>query len=732
MTRSATLLQAKLPYSLRFLADLAFNFWWSWSFERLSIFRRINFEQWEQYHHNPVKLLENVSQERLTQLATDPDYCKQVAALAKKFEQYMQATDTWATQVVPQITNQQPVAYFCIEYGIEHCLPTYAGGMGILAAEHLKSASDLGLPLVGVGLLYHQGSFHQRINTDGLQKEYYLNYQFDELPLELCKDAQGEALTITVKICDRQVKAQIWQVRVGRVNLYLLDTNRQDNEQIDRMLTNQLYGSGEDTRIAQEYLLGIGGVAALQHLGLQPQIYHLNEGHAAFALLEIARQLMKNTGKSFDQVKDIVCSQCVFTTHTPVPAGHDTFPSEQIDRYFGHYWHQLGLSKAEFMQLGSKHSADGEEPFNMTALALKLTRSANGVSKLNGEVCRQMWSTLYPNRPVEEVPIGNITNGIHARTWTAPLMAKLYSQYLREDWAAHVTDAQMWSKVDEIPERELWYLHQLLKERLITYTRSKVQQARANQEESPEARSTTEHLLDPNVLTIGFARRFSSYKRGDLIIHDPERARAIFSNPERPIQMIIAGKAHPADEESKHIIQKLIKWSQQAGVQNRLIFIEDYDIHIAKKLVQGVDLWLNTPRRPHEASGTSGQKAAFNGALNCSVLDGWWAEAYQTGTDGKGLNGWAIGADLPDLDDADAQNQRDAESLYQLLLEEIIPCYYDQDEEGIPQAWIQKMRASIKAIAPHFNTDRMVAEYVTQVYFPTATAAVDLVSTQVM
>jgi starch phosphorylase len=729
MTSQASLspvaqLQVKLPYPFHPLAELAFNLWWSWSPEQLSIFRTINADMWEQYRHNPVQLLTHVSNERLAQLATDPYYCKRVADLAEQFEQYMQAKDTWASREAPQISPQRPVAYFSFEYGFSHFLPTYAGGQGVLAAEHLKSASDLGLPIVGIGLLYRQGYFRQRLNSEGWQQEDYQDYQFKELPLELCKDEQGQALTITIQIRDRQVKAQIWKLQVGRVHVYFLDTNREDNEPIDRWLTGHLYGGSQDTRIAQEYLLGIGGVRALQRLGIEPQIYHLNEGHAAFALLEVARQLMEDTGKSFNEVKDAVRDRAVFTTHTPVPAGHDIFSEEQMECYFTHYWQQLGLSKAEFMQLGSRQPGNGWEPFNMTALALKLTPAANGVSQLNGEVCRQMWSCLYPDRQVEEVPISHITNGIHHRTWTAPLLADLYSQYLDENWLAQVMDAQMWAKVDQIPDRELWWRHQRLKECLIAYTRSQVQRARENRGESLEAIAAAQQLLDPKVLTVGFARRFTSYKRGDLIIHDPERAKAIFSNPERPVQMLVAGKAHPADEESKRIMQRLIEWSHQAEVQNRLVFVENYDLHIAEKLVQGVDLWLNTPQRPREASGTSGQKVAFNGGINCSVLDGWWYEAYQIGPDGKGVNGWAIGENYRDRD-VEAQDQTDALALYQLLESEIIPCYYDQDNEGIPHQWVQMMKASIKTVAPYFNTDRMVIEYLTQAYLPEISVAVD-------
>lgn len=708
-------LQARLPYPLHCLADLAFNFWWSWSPEQVSIFRSLSPELWEQYHHNPVKLLTSISEERLAQLATDPHYLKRIEAVFSQFKRYMQTTDTWARREAPQFSVKQPVAYFSIEYGFGLCLPTYSGGLGILAADHLKTASDLGLPVVGVGLLYRQGYFHQCLSAEGWQEEEYWDYPLEELPLELCKDEDGETLTIGIHIDQRLVKAQVWKLDVGRVQVYLLDTDREDNQLCDRKITQRLYGGTKETRLAQEILLGIGGVKALHRLGYEPQIYHLNEGHAAFAMLEVARLEMELTGKTFEEVQETVRSKGVFTTHTPVPAGHDTFSPEQIDRYFSHNWPQLGLSKQEFLALGKQPQEYNGGSFNMTVLALRLCKAANGVSKINGEVCRQMWSCLYPNRPVEEVPIDQVTNGIHVCTWTAPLMTDLYSQYFGEDWENRMTDEQMWTKVDKICDRELWWRHQRLQERLIAFVRSHVRQTRQKRGDSAQEIQASEHLFDPNVLTIGFARRFSTYKRGDLIMHDPDRARMILSNPKRPVQIIFAGKAHPADEQSKQIIQRLIEWSHHPDLKNRVVFIEDYDMHIAEKMVQGVDVWLNNPRRPQEACGTSGQKASFNGALNCSILDGWWPQAYQTTADRKGLNGWAIGNGTQ-VDDPELQDQLDADSLYRLLEEEIIPCYYERDEEGLPRRWIEMMKASIKTIAPYFNTNRMVAEYVQKVY----------------
>ncbi|NET86694.1 MAG: alpha-glucan family phosphorylase [Kamptonema sp. SIO1D9] len=715
MTKSE--LKTKLPDPLQPLAEIAFNFWWSWSPERLSIFHSINSDRWEEYNYNPVKLLGSISEKRLTQLATDPDYIQRVNKLASEFQQYLAAKDTWASREAPQFSHEKPIAYFSIEYGFHSCIPLYAGGLGILAADYFKSASDLGLPVVGIGLLYHQGYCQQRLNSKGWQEEDYPETKFAELPLELCQDENNQTLTIQLEIDDRQVNLQIWQLCVGRLSVYLLDSNRDDNETRDRGLTARLYGGNQDTRLAQEFLLGIGGVKALQKLAIEPQIYHLNEGHAAFAMLEVARQESERTGKSFAELKEVIKNRGIFTTHTPVPAGHDTFFREQIEDYFYHYWLELGLNKEEFFALGSRKPKDPFEPFNMTVLALRATKAANGVSKLNGAVCRRMWSDLYPDRQSENVPIGYITNGVHHRTWTAPLIADLYKQYLGEDWADRVTDEQMWAKINKIPNSEIWWRHQRLKERLIAYIRLQVQQARIRRGESEDLITAAANIFDSNALTIGFARRFSTYKRGDLIIRDLERVKHIFTNQERPVQIVFAGKAHPADEESKRIMQRLFAWSRQPEFGDRVVLLENYNINLAEKLIQGVDLWLNNPRRSQEASGTSGQKVAFNGGINCSILDGWWCEGYRSNSEDRGIDGWAIG-DGCQAEVSQLETQQDAESLYHLLEEEIIPCYYDRDDDGLPQSWIEKMKASIKTIAPYFNSDRMVKEYVNQMYLP--------------
>ncbi len=718
-TKVSQQLREKLPFPLKPLAEIAYNYWWSWTTERISLFRNIDPDAWHQWNHNPVALLQFVSLERLSQLANDPDYMKRVKSVAEQFHRYMAIRDTWASRVAPQITSDRPVVYFCAEFGIHESLPIYSGGLGMLAGDHLKSASDLGVPLIGVGLMYRQGYFRQRINGHGWQEDYYVDNIFEQMPLELMADADGKPITVELEIRSRVVKIQIWRAQVGRVSLYLLDTDRHDNDPLDRWLTGHLYGGNQDTRIAQEVVLGIGGVRALAALGIDPGICHLNEGHAAFCTLEVARMEMQRTGKSFYDVEQSVRERCVFTTHTPVPAGHDVFSGDLIESSFSHYWPTLGLTQEQFMAVGARRLGDPWEPFGMTVLALRMCRAANGVSALHGEVSRKMWHIMYPDRPMEEVPIGHITNGVHQRTWTAPVLSDLYSQYLGEDWSTRIADPQMWAKVDDIPDQELWWRHQLLKERLIAHTRTKIKRARQQRGEDAHWVDAADRILDPNVLTIGFARRFSTYKRGYLLMHDLERSLRLFSNPERPLQIVFAGKAHPADEQGKRILQRIYEWSQQNSLlQNRVIVLPDYDMYTGRKLVQGVDVWLNTPRRPLEASGTSGQKVCFNGGINCSVLDGWWCEGYQTGSDGKGINGWAIGEDAH-TSDQEMQDKIDAESLYRLLEEEIVPLYYDIDSKtGLSHGWIKMMKGSIKTNAPLFNTDRMVADYVAKVYAP--------------
>lgn len=709
-------LAERLPTSLKRLADLAYNYWWSWTPDRIGLFPAIEANLWRECGHNPVKLLQQVSAERLSQVSTDPYYLNQLDALVHQFDQYLQAQSTWASQVAPGLSGDRPVAYFCAEFGLHESLPIYSGGLGVLAGDHLKSASDVGVPLVGIGLLYRQGYFRQRLNRSGWQEDYYVDSDFDHMPLELMRSPYGEPLIVELLIRQRLVRTQIWRVKVGRVDLYLLDTDREDNDPIDRWLTGHLYGGNQDTRIAQEVVLGIGGVRALHLLGITPAMYHLNEGHAAFALLEVARQDIEQTGQSFYDVELAVRDRAMFTTHTAVSADQDLFSPDLIDAHFADYWPQLGLSREQFLALGSQRLGDPWESFGMTVLALRLTRAANGVSEQHGQVARKLWQGLYPERAVDHVPIGHITNGVHGRSWIAPLLSDLYEQYLGQDWSKHQADPRLWDAVDRIPAAELWRRHCILKARLIAYTQFRVRLARASRGEDPDSISAVDRLLDPNVLTLGFARSFSAHKRGALIMQDYDRALKILNHRKRPVQIIFSGKAHPADEDGKRIIQRLMEWCQHPAIRDRVAFIEDYDLFTAQKLVHGVDVWLNTPQRPQEASGISGQKVSLNGGINCSVLDGWWCEGYQA-KDGKGYNGWAIGQDLSSGDQAQ-QDARDAASLYRLLEEDIIPLYYDRGTDGIPHGWVAMMKASIQTCAPRFNSDRMVAEYVTTMYAP--------------
>lgn len=710
-------LESKLPSILHPLIDLAFNYWWSWSPQGSKLFAELDSQHWSACQHNPVKFLRSLSTQRLTQATVDPLFRQRLEVLVEQFKSYQNQQNTWASDHYPQFTRSRPIAYFSIEFGIHQSLPIYAGGLGVLAGDHLKSASDLGIPMVGIGLLYRHGYFQQHLNTEAWQEEDYPDRDFSNLPITLLTDENKQPLRITVNIRDRCVKAQVWQVNIGRSTLYLLDSDCEENDSLDRSITACLYGGNSNTRIAQEILLGMGGVRLLQHLKLRPSVYHFNEGHSAFALLELIHQTLQATGQDFDTAKEIVKQRCLFTTHTPVMAGHDVFSLDLMDEYFSHYWPQLQLSREAFLDLGARRPQDPSEPFNMTVLALRLTHAANGVSQLNGQVCRRMWSVLYPDRAVDEVPIGAITNGVHVKSWIAPLFRDLYHRHLG-DWETHLCDRDFWQQVQDIPDGELWQCHQLLKNRLVAFVRSRIAQARERRGEDSQSISASENLLDPNALTIGFARRFSAYKRPNLITSDPDRAFKLFANRDRPIQIIFAGKAHPHNQESKRILQRLMEWSHQAEIRDRVVFLEDYDLDTAKALVQGVDLWLNTPRPPLEASGTSGQKVSLNGGLNCSLLDGWWREAYQ-----EGENGWAIGG-YDFSDERRQQDEQDAASLYQLLEEEIIPLYYDERQENLPLEWIRRMKVAISTVAPFFNTDRMVADYLERYYLPSLQAEV--------
>jgi starch phosphorylase len=703
-----------LPTPLQPLERLQWNYWWSWTPDGAGVFRDLDTEIWDECEHNPRVLLERVSEYRLAEMATDPAYLARVRTLAVQFDDYVNATESlaarWSNGATP-ITPEHPAAYFCAEYGVHNSLPLYSGGLGVLAGDHLKSASDLGLPLVAVGLLYHYGYFRQRINREGWQEEFYGETDPGQLPLHQIKAADGTPLFVAVLIRERIVRAQIWRADIGRVALYLLDTNVAENQETDRWVTGHLYGGDRETRIVQEMLLGIGGVRLLRTLGIQPAVYHLNEGHSAFLTLELARELIQSQGLNFAAAASQVRERCVFTTHTPVAAGNDEFDVSLLSASFGStYEQQLGLTHEEFVALGRVSPENASEPYGLTPLAIRMCRSTNGVSRKHGEVSRALWLKLFPEHTVAQVPITHVTNGVHAPTWIAPLLISLYEKHVGPNWTQQLRERETWAAaVARIPDEELWAAHLLLKERLVAFIRQRSFQARLNRSDAAQYTEAARHMFEPGILTIGFARRVASYKRWNLLLKDPERLLSIINNAGRPVQFVFAGKAHPQDQGAKLILQEVARWETTAGVGDRSVFLQNYDHEIARHLVQSVDVWLNVPRRPLEASGTSGEKVALNGGLNLSVLDGWWLEGYD------GTNGFAIGNETPNLGDADA-DATDAESLYRMLEQQVAPLYYERDELGLPRKWLAMMKSSIATLLPEFNSDRMVEEYARRIY----------------
>jgi starch phosphorylase len=697
-----------LPHRLRRLADLAYNLWWTWQPNAPHLFQHIAPEIWEETYHNPVRFLRQVSRERLEAATHDHYYLDAYDHLVAKFDAYMAPdAEAWAREHVPAQRNE-PIAYFSTEFGLSETLPIYAGGLGVLSGDHLKEASDLGLAMVAVGFLYTQGYFTQRIREDGWQEATYTDLSFAELPVIPVTDSSGAPTSVELQLRGRPVQARLWRVQVGRVPLYLLDSNVSANHHDDRGLTARLYTNDTEMRIAQEMILGIGGARALRALGYNPTTWHMNEGHSAFLLLELLREQIQN-GASFEDASRIVHQQTAFTTHTPVPAGHDEFPLSLMDKFFSHFWPQLGIDRDQFMDL-ARHSQPWGDTFSMAILALRESGRHNGVSKLHGQVAREMWSFLWPDRPVDEVPIGHITNGVHTDTWLARRLGRLYDRYLGPDWRAHLDDPEFWLDVERIPDRELWELRRHLKRKLVAFARERVRTRWTAGRVHPVQVVASGVLLDPYALTIGFARRFATYKRADLILSDMDRLLALLNDPGRPVQIIFAGKAHPADEPGKRLIQDVYRQVKRAENGGRLVFLEDYDMNMARYLLQGVDVWLNTPRRPNEASGTSGEKAALNGALNFSVLDGWWAEGY------NGRNGWSIGEAI-EYDNDGEQDAADAASLYQVLEQEIIPLYYDaRSADGLPGDWIGMIKESIQTLTPRFSMRRMLKTYLTDMY----------------
>ena len=702
--------QRELPPTLQPLEALALNYWWSWAPDGVEVFRDLDPGIWEQCEHNPRVLLAQTSDLRLSQMAADPAFADRIQHLSRRFQAYLADQNSWSKlQLAPRITPQHPVAYFCAEFGVHCSLPLYSGGLGILAGDYLKSASDLNLPLVAVGLFYQFGYFRQRLRSDGLQEESYRETHADELPLHTLRDDKDRPLLIEVVMRGRAVRARVWRADVGRVHLYLLDTNVAENEATDRLVTGHLYGGDRETRLVQEMMLGIGGVRLLENLGIEPAVFHLNEGHSAFLTLELVHQLIKREGLSFTEAASRVRERCVFTTHTPMVAGHDEFAQALVAKCFGN-WSEtaLGLAAPEFLALG-RVNGGADEGFGLTPLALRMCRSTNGVSRKHGEVSRELWRRMWPARSADEVPITSVTNGVHAPTWVAPLLRRLYEQRVGDDWIERARDSGVWAYgIEKLSDEELWQAHSLLKQRLVAFVRDHSLDVRLARGESEDYIEAARTMFDPQILTIGFARRIAGYKRWDLLLSDTERLTGLINDPERPIQFVFAGKAHPQDQGAKLVLQKLLEWQRDPLVRHRVAFIEDYDQEVARHLVQSVDVWMNVPRRPQEASGTSGQKVAINGGLNFSVLDGWWLEAYD------GDNGFAIG-DLSDLTDDEADS-REAESFYRVLDEEVVPSFYDRDQQGIPRRWIAMMKRSIETLVPVFSSDRMVAEYAERIY----------------
>lgn len=702
---------SRLPQNISFLEILSWNYYWSWIKGGAEVFRDLDPQLWEEFEQNPRLILKNISELRLWQKANDDSFVRKLNILGQNFREYL----SQPVKDFGKVTSTNPVAYFCAEYGVHNSLPIYSGGLGILAGDHLKSASDLNVPLVAVGLLYRFGYFRQKIGHDGWQEETYANIFDSELALSPVLNDEGNRVFVMVHMREREVFAQAWLAQVGRISLYLLDTNIPKNHAIDRLVTGHLYGGDSETRVVQEKILGIGGARLLGELGIEPSVYHLNEGHSAFLTLELTRrQLFKHDGLTFDEAASQVREKCVFTTHTPVDAGNDSFSPDLIEDCFDRkFIDSLKLEKKDFFSLGRIDPSDTEEWFGMTPLALRMARSANGVSEKHGEISRKLWHKMFADiSEVSDVPITHITNGVHPLTWIAPTFRSLYETQIGENWADLLQNEGSWkTAVDDIPDEKIWKARQSLKCLLIAFIRERTYSKTTGSRQTIHEHDDTRSLFNDNVLTIGFARRIAAYKRWNLLMTDIERLLRMVDDPDRPVQFIFAGKAHPQDRKAKKILQNLMSINNDSNWQNRAVFIEDYDQDVARYLVQGVDVWMNMPRRPHEASGTSGQKAAMNGGLNFSILDGWWIEGF------NGRNGFSVG-EFHESDDPDdsVNDLRDAESLYQTLENEIIPAYYKMDEHGFPSTWVEFIKNSIATLTPQFSSDRMVKDYIEQIY----------------
>lgn len=700
----------QLPKSIEKLGEISENLWWSWNTEFLKIFKEIDIDLWEQCNKNPVKFLRLVDQEKLERASTDPEILKNYRINVDNFESYMKSRTTWFSKQYPE-NKDDVIAYFSAEYGLDETLPIYSGGLGILSGDHLKSASDLGIPIVAIGLLYKNGYFNQKINRNGEQVSEYYNIEMDNLPIKPLKDENGEDVIVNIKLQKDKLYIKVWKICVGRVNLYLLDTDIPENKEEYRGITLKLYGGDQEMRIRQEMVLGIGGVKVLQELGITPKVYHMNEGHSSFLVLEAIKQTIKQKQVSFEIAKDIVTAKTVFTTHTPVPAGNDIFPIGLVEKYFDGYWKDLGITKEQFLELGMKPRDESKNSFNMGILALKIAGKKNGVSRLHESVSRELFSDVWPDIAPQESPITYVTNGVHTCSWLAPNLKELYNQYLEPYWQDRIYSDETWKRIDKIPDEELWEAHKQRKIKLLKLVRDNVTARLKNNGVHYEKIREIVSGLNPDALTIGFARRFATYKRAALIFKDLERITQILNDTNRPVQIIFAGKAHPADKEGQDLIKYIHEISLMPQFKGKIFLLENYNINVARHLVSGVDVWLNNPRRPMEASGTSGEKASVNGVVNFSILDGWWAEGYNT------KNGWAIGTN-EEYYSYEEQDLADSESIYKTLEDKIIPTYYNKNEKGLSETWIRLMKNSIMSTGGKYSTARMVVDYTEKLYMP--------------
>jgi glycogen phosphorylase len=698
--------------ALERLWSLARNLWWSWDADTGSLFRDLDPARWRQLNHNPVALLGEIPLAEIERRAQELVLHGRINYAYRRLREYLEADRTWGARYAG-VLRPRPVAYFSAEFGLHESIPIYSGGLGVLAGDHIKSASDLGIPLVAVGLFYRQGYFRQYLDDSGWQQEAYLPMEVGQLPLEPAIGAKGEPVNVQVEMRDGTIHARVWRLKVGRCDLLLLDSDVESNTPEVRGLSSRLYGGDVRLRLRQEMLLGIGGFRALTAMGITPGVLHLNEGHSAFAVLEAIRTRMQEEGIGFDDALPRVAREVVFTTHTPVPAGHDRFNSEMIEDHLGPLREQLGIEHDRLMGLGREDPENKEESFCMTVIGLKLSRHANAVSALHGDVSRAMWRGLYRRKFERTLPIGHITNGVHVPSWLAPQMFRLYDRHLGTAWHERSGEAKLWEAIENVNDGELWETHLGLKSQLLEFVRRRAIGAAERRGEPEEVREELANVLSPDALTIGFARRFATYKRANLILSDIEKLATMVNDPKRPVQFVFAGKAHPHDEPGKKVLQQIAQLMRDRQFGDRFVFVEDYDINVGRYLVQGVDVWLNNPRRPFEASGTSGQKVVLNGGLNLSILDGWWAEAYD------GLNGFAIGKGRTHSD-PNIHDARDSADLYRVLHDEVIPLYYDRDVDGLPRGWIKRMKRTIRTLGWRFNADRMVMDYALKCYVPAA------------